>query len=203
MDARCSHDRLANDGTLTFSGGTSTQDFGTQRAGDCNDNNLVNSQDFAILRAAFGGSSDLRADFNNDGVVSSLRLHIAEEQLWSSGSVYQLSIIASGADRPLVTTSVVLQQLRRLVSEMGCDGYIPHPCLRAAFQWPIKPREVGPELENVHSQPCQSGVDLRLVLRLRRTQARLRPILPSAVYLFHHRTRLTARRPLRRYQVSS
>ena len=77
---------LANDGTLTFSGGTSTQDFGTQRAGDCNDNNLVNSQDFAILRAAFGGSSDLRADFNNDGVVSSPDFTLQRSNFGAAGA---------------------------------------------------------------------------------------------------------------------
>ena len=61
---------LANSGTLTISGGSATVEFGTQRAGDANNTNVDNAQDFAILKAAFGTGSDLRADFNNDGVVN-------------------------------------------------------------------------------------------------------------------------------------
>jgi hypothetical protein len=44
--------------------------MGLMRVGDANDNNLVNGADFNILKLAFGGTSDLRADFNNDGVVN-------------------------------------------------------------------------------------------------------------------------------------
>ena len=61
---------LANAGTLSLAGSSTQVEFGTERAGDCNNSNIVNSQDFSILRIAFGGF-DPRADFNNDGVVNS------------------------------------------------------------------------------------------------------------------------------------
>jgi hypothetical protein len=48
--------------------------MGTQRAGDCNNTNVVNTTDFNILKATFGRSSgqvgyDSRADFNRNLVV--------------------------------------------------------------------------------------------------------------------------------------
>lgn len=61
---------LATNGTLTLSGGTTSVEMGLQRAGDADGSNLVNGTDFVILKSAFGGSVDLRADFNNDGVVN-------------------------------------------------------------------------------------------------------------------------------------
>jgi hypothetical protein len=45
-------------------------EIGLQPAGDCSNDNADNAVDFAILRSAFGGTTDLRADFNNDGVIN-------------------------------------------------------------------------------------------------------------------------------------
>jgi hypothetical protein len=61
---------LANAGSLTVAGGVANQEMGTMRAGDASNDNVVNSNDFIVLKNAFGGTTDPRADFNNDGVVT-------------------------------------------------------------------------------------------------------------------------------------
>ena len=68
---------LAMTGTLTLTGAPITNvEMGSQRAGDCDNNNLVNSPDFIILKNAFGKSVgqvgyDNRADFTGDQVIGS------------------------------------------------------------------------------------------------------------------------------------
>jgi hypothetical protein len=68
---------LANSGSFTLVRGTVIQvDMGSMRAGDCNDDNVVSSQDFIILKNAYGKQVgdpgyDDRANFNGDTVVSS------------------------------------------------------------------------------------------------------------------------------------
>ena len=68
---------LAITGTLTLSGAAITNvEVGTIRAGDCNNDNLVNANDFIILKNTFGKGTgqpgyDNRADFTGDGVISS------------------------------------------------------------------------------------------------------------------------------------
>jgi hypothetical protein len=68
---------LAVTGTLTLVGAPVTNlEMGLQRAGDCNNDNLVNSQDFIILKIAFGRSAgqfgyDNRADFTGDQIIGS------------------------------------------------------------------------------------------------------------------------------------
>ena len=67
---------LANSGSVNLTGATTTQhDMGLMRAGDANNDNIVNVLDFNILKGTFGkGSSDPgyddRADFTGDLVVS-------------------------------------------------------------------------------------------------------------------------------------
>lgn len=69
---------LANRGSVQLSGGsTTTLDTGNMRSGDCNDDNLVDSLDFNILKVSFGKSVgdpgyDPRADLNGDGIVDAL-----------------------------------------------------------------------------------------------------------------------------------
>jgi hypothetical protein len=68
---------LAVTGTLTLAGAPVTNvEMGLQRAGDCNNDNLVNSQDFIILKNAFGRSAgqvgyDNRADITGDQIIGS------------------------------------------------------------------------------------------------------------------------------------
>ncbi len=63
---------LANNGTLILTGAATTQvEMGLMRAGDCNNDNVVNAGDFTILKNTFGKALghpgyDSRADFNND-----------------------------------------------------------------------------------------------------------------------------------------
>ena len=57
--------------------GTTTVDFGEQRVGDANGDDVVSILDFALLKASFGKSTgqagyDPRADFNGDGTVNAV-----------------------------------------------------------------------------------------------------------------------------------
>jgi plastocyanin/subtilisin-like proprotein convertase family protein len=66
---------LANAGTLTLPASESVE-FGTQRSGDANNTNIVNTIDFNILKTTFGKGQgdpgyDERADFNNDQLANS------------------------------------------------------------------------------------------------------------------------------------
>jgi hypothetical protein len=61
---------LAKSGVVTLSGGPVTNvEMGLMQAGDANNDNRAGALDFTILRNGFGGSGDLRADFDNDGVI--------------------------------------------------------------------------------------------------------------------------------------
>jgi hypothetical protein len=67
---------LASNGTLSLSSAPTNQEFGTQRAGDANNTNLVDSTDFVILKTTFGKHQgdpgyDERGDLNNDTTVGS------------------------------------------------------------------------------------------------------------------------------------
>ena len=61
---------LSNGGTLTLNPGTTNVEMGTLRAGDANNNDVVNTTDFTLLKNAFGTSSNLNTDFNNDGITN-------------------------------------------------------------------------------------------------------------------------------------
>ena len=55
--------------------GTTSAEMGLMLAGDCNDDNVVNSTDFSILKSTFAKSFgqpgyDDRADFSGDLVVN-------------------------------------------------------------------------------------------------------------------------------------
>ena len=79
---------LANAGSVTLAGAPTTQaEMGLMLAGDANDNNVVNSQDFNILKLQFGsGGSNLSADFNNDGVVNSADFILLRANFGLSGA---------------------------------------------------------------------------------------------------------------------
>jgi hypothetical protein len=61
--------------------------MGMQRAGDCNNSNVVNATDFNILRATFGTGNDLRADFNKDGVVNSVDFNMVRGNFGQGGAL--------------------------------------------------------------------------------------------------------------------
>jgi hypothetical protein len=83
---------LANAGSVTLVGAPSTQqEMGLMRAGDCNNDNVVNAVDFNILRATFGLSSgepgyDDRADFTGDGVVSAVDFNLLRGNFGTGGA---------------------------------------------------------------------------------------------------------------------
>ena len=75
-----------SDGTdLVISGGSATQEFGTQRGGDTNADNVVNSPDFNVLRNDFGHSGVDRADFDYNLVVNSSDFNILKGTFGQSG----------------------------------------------------------------------------------------------------------------------
>jgi hypothetical protein len=67
---------LANSGTVALTGASTTNaEMGLLRAGDCDNNNVVNTTDFNILKITFGKAQgdpgyDPRADFTNDNIVN-------------------------------------------------------------------------------------------------------------------------------------
>ncbi len=72
---------LANGGTLTLTGGDTSQEMGAQRGGDANNDNLVSSTDFNTLRGTFGKTNgdpgyDAHADFDNNNSVGSTDFNI-------------------------------------------------------------------------------------------------------------------------------
>ena len=66
---------LANGGTVALASGTNSAEMGLMHAGDCNDDNVVNVQDFNILKATFGRQAgdpgyDDRADWTGEHLVN-------------------------------------------------------------------------------------------------------------------------------------
>lgn len=66
---------LANAGSTTLANGANSQEMGLLRAGDADNNNVVNATDFTIMKNTFGKALgdpgyDPRADFSGDNVVN-------------------------------------------------------------------------------------------------------------------------------------
>ena len=83
---------LANTGQVTLSGQALTGvEMGQMRAGDANNDNLVSTQDFNILKATLGKGCgdpgyDTRADFNNDCLVNTGDFNLLKGNLGLGGS---------------------------------------------------------------------------------------------------------------------
>ena len=61
--------------SVALGSGTTTVNFGEQRVGDANGDDVINITDFSLLKASFGKSTgqsgfDARADFDGNGVVN-------------------------------------------------------------------------------------------------------------------------------------
>jgi hypothetical protein len=66
---------LGTAGTLTLLGAPTQVEMGSQKAGDCNNTNVVNTVDFNMLKNTFGKSIgspgyDSRADLNRDTTIN-------------------------------------------------------------------------------------------------------------------------------------
>ena len=89
---RCKNPQtLATAGAAVLVGGTNNVDMGTLRAGDANNDNIVNSADFSILRNTFGigiggQGYDARADFNGDSVVNSTDFNLLKSNFGQAGA---------------------------------------------------------------------------------------------------------------------
>ena len=83
---------LASSGQVTLSGQAVTSvEMGIMRAGDANNDNVVSTQDFNILKASLGKGCgdpgyDTRADFNNDCLISTTDFTLLKANLGLGGS---------------------------------------------------------------------------------------------------------------------
>lgn len=83
---------LANVGQVTLTGAAAIQvEMGLMRAGDANNDNVVNSQDLNILRNTYGRQLgdpgyDDRADFNGDQVVNSVDQNLLKNNFGAGGA---------------------------------------------------------------------------------------------------------------------
>lgn len=77
---------LANSGTVVLAGAAQTNmEVSTMKGGDANNDNIVNTSDFNILKSDFGQSSPKRSDFNNDGVVNTSDFNILKSNFGQAG----------------------------------------------------------------------------------------------------------------------
>ena len=79
-------------GVATLVNGINNVDMGTLRAGDANDNNVVNSADFTILKNTFGKGPgdpgyDPHGDFNSDNVVNSQDMSLLKLNFGQGGAL--------------------------------------------------------------------------------------------------------------------
>jgi hypothetical protein len=83
---------LANSGTVNLAGATQTNvEMGLMRVGDCNNDNVINVQDFNILKTTFGKALgdpgyDPRGDLNGDNAVSVQDFNLQKSNFGMSGS---------------------------------------------------------------------------------------------------------------------
>jgi hypothetical protein len=80
-----SYKYLGNAGSVGLSSGTNNVEFGTLRAGDTDNNNLINTTDFTRLRNAFGTSSNPFTDFNNDGITNTTDFSLQRNNFGTGG----------------------------------------------------------------------------------------------------------------------
>jgi plastocyanin len=82
---------LANSGTLNLLESLADVEMGLLRAGDSNNDNIVGSTDFSMLRAAFGKQLgdpgyDGRADFNRDDTIGSIDFNMLRGNFGQGGA---------------------------------------------------------------------------------------------------------------------
>ena len=81
---------LATSGMLTLGASRTNVEMGLQRAGDANNDNTTNAQDYTIVRNAFGfigpGVIDARADFDNDSRVTISDFNLLRGNFGASGA---------------------------------------------------------------------------------------------------------------------
>lgn len=56
------------------------------RAGDANNDNVDNAADFNVLRQTFNSTTDLRADFDNSGIVAVSDFNLLRTNFGLSGA---------------------------------------------------------------------------------------------------------------------
>jgi hypothetical protein len=82
---------LVKAGTLALSGDTSSVEMGLQIVGDANNDNVINVQDFNILKTTFGKQTgdpgyDDRADFTGDLAVTITDFNLLKSNFGQAGA---------------------------------------------------------------------------------------------------------------------
>lgn len=82
---------LATSGTVVIGPGTNQQEMGLMRAGDCNNDNVVNIQDFNLMKATFGRAAgdpfyDDHAEYTGDNVVNILDFNLLKPNFGTGGA---------------------------------------------------------------------------------------------------------------------
>ncbi len=78
--------QLGNGGTLTISGGSASIEVGTERTGNTNSDNVVNSADFGNLKNNFGlVGVDRSSDFNFDSATNATDFNLLKNHFGQSG----------------------------------------------------------------------------------------------------------------------
>lgn len=77
----------ANGADMVISGGVATQEFGTQKGGDTNASNNVNSTDFNNLKNQFGQSGLKSADFDYSQTVNASDFNILKTNFGQDGHI--------------------------------------------------------------------------------------------------------------------
>jgi hypothetical protein len=89
---RCKNPQtLATAGAATLVSGRNDVEMGILKAGDVNNNNVVNVTDFTLLKATFGKTAgepgyDARADLNGDHVVNGTDMTMLKANFAQSGA---------------------------------------------------------------------------------------------------------------------
>jgi hypothetical protein len=82
---------IANGSTVALTGTITTNlEMGLMKAGDCNNDNVINIVDFNVVKASYGKSQgdpgyDDRADLNGDHIVNIVDFNMVKGNLGTSG----------------------------------------------------------------------------------------------------------------------
>lgn len=162
---------LATSGTVDLKGDPEIQvEMGLQDAGDANNDNVVSSQDFTLLRNTFGKSQgdpgyDARADFNNDDVVNVSDFGLLRGNFGTGGSSpLRPGRVEGGTDsvRPEVPVSYAYakQRTEGHFAQASASG-----SARAAFRYAPTKYTLNPAANAQRQQPAILGPNSPNVVR--------------------------------------
>ena len=78
---------ISSTGTLTIAAGVATVEFGLQKGGNANTDDVINSLDFNSMKSNFGQTGDLPSDFTFDNVTNSSDFNVLKNNFGQAGAV--------------------------------------------------------------------------------------------------------------------